>query len=429
MPMVISSSARSARSAWLYCMSGKTLIFLTKQYPYYSDEPYVTAELQQLCKVFDKVYIYPLDHYEANSEQIFEVPEGAEVIKLSLNIPSDFGKMTMLLQFLKAYFYELTKTHDRIWLLKNSTFFFRAFITQYAQGVGLERFVKHKGIADRVVYYSYWLSTQALCLSTAKSRNAIKHFYCRAHALDLYHEDWNLQGKGIRIPAFLHYKLKCVDAIFPVSNHGRNNLLSKRPEANVMVHYLGVHEKGSNPNEKNQTFTLVTCSSVDINKRVHLLGKALSKINRPVHWVHFGRGALQQQLFDSIQSDNVKLDFRGWTPNDQVRAFYSSHHIDLFVNLSLVEGLPVSIMEVLSHGIPVLATSVYGTPEAVVEGLSGKLVSSNFSDKELEDVLVWLMDHPVELFQMRKGARSVFEEKFQAVKNHTQFAKYLSSLP
>jgi|GEM_PF-702434 len=427
--MVISSSARTACCGLSYNMSGKTLIFLTKQYPYYSDEPYVTAELQQLCKVFDKVYIYPSDHYETNSKQIFEVPEGAEVIKLSLNIPGDFRKFTMLFQFVRAYFYEFTKTHNRIWFLKNTSFFFKAFITQYAQGVGLERFVKRKGITDSVVYYSYWLGTQALCLSTMKSRNAIKHFYCRAHALDLYHEDWNLQGKGIRIPAFLHYKLKWVDAIFPVSNHGKNNLLSKRADANVVVHYLGVHEKGMNPEEKNETFTIVTCSSVDINKRVHLLGKALSKIDRPVHWVHFGRGALQQQLFDSIQSDQVKLDFRGWTPNNEVRAFYNSHHVDLFVNLSLVEGLPVSIMEVLSHGIPVLATSVYGTPEAVVEGLSGKLIAGNFTDKELEEALIWLMDHPLELSQMRKGARSVFEEKFQAQKNHTQFAKYLSSLP
>ena len=47
---------------------------------------------------------------------------------------------------------------------------------------------------------------------------------------------------------------------------------------------------------------------------------------------------------------------------------------DLFVLASAFEGLPVSIMEAMSAGLPVVATSVGGVPEAVEEGVTGLLV-------------------------------------------------------
>ena len=47
---------------------------------------------------------------------------------------------------------------------------------------------------------------------------------------------------------------------------------------------------------------------------------------------------------------------------------------DVFVLASAFEGLPVSIMEAMVSGLPVVATAVGGVPEAVVDGESGLLV-------------------------------------------------------
>ena len=97
---------------------------------------------------------------------------------------------------------------------------------------------------------------------------------------------------------------------------------------------------------------------------------------RDVAWHHFGGGdftGVNSILEKEVPNLEVKL--WGQTDNLEVMEFYRKNHVDFFVNLSLSEGVPVSIMEAMSFGIPVIATAVDGTPEAVIDGETGLLVS------------------------------------------------------
>ncbi len=57
----------------------------------------------------------------------------------------------------------------------------------------------------------------------------------------------------------------------------------------------------------------------------------------------------------------------GYGSIDDLMLFFKENSVDLFINASITEGTPVSIMEAISCGIPIIATDVGGNPEIVSE--------------------------------------------------------------
>ena len=87
-----------------------------------------------------------------------------------------------------------------------------------------------------------------------------------------------------------------------------------------------------------------------------------------------GDGPRKEQLTDLAHelgiSDRVR--FLGFLTEDEV--IRELQDADLFVLPSFVEGLPVSAMEAMAIGVPVIATNIAGTSELVEDGRTGLLV-------------------------------------------------------
>jgi glycosyltransferase involved in cell wall biosynthesis len=102
--------------------------------------------------------------------------------------------------------------------------------------------------------------------------------------------------------------------------------------------------------------------------------------------------------------------------------YYRNTPIDLFMLTSRSEGVPVSIMEALSFGIPVFATAVGGVPEMVSDEV-GCLLPMNPTVEEIaQKLLDFIALSPSERTVKRTAARSAWETNWDADVNYRKFS-------
>jgi glycosyltransferase involved in cell wall biosynthesis len=86
---------------------------------------------------------------------------------------------------------------------------------------------------------------------------------------------------------------------------------------------------------------------------------------------------------------------------------------DVFVLASLYEGLPLSVLEAMAAGKPVVATRVGGVEEAIVDGATGLLVRSGNAG-ELAAAIRWILADPQRARAMGEAGRERVNRHFTA---------------
>ena len=120
----------------------------------------------------------------------------------------------------------------------------------------------------------------------------------------------------------------------------------------------------------------------------------------------------------------VSAKLLGRISNSEVLRYYRENPVDLFINLSESEGVPVSIMEALAHGVPVVATDVGGSAEIIDTG-NGRVVDVGASVPQIVDAIHGLLDDPELISPNRKAAREMAEQSCSSFLNYSHFSKLL----
>ena len=79
---------------------------------------------------------------------------------------------------------------------------------------------------------------------------------------------------------------------------------------------------------------------------------------------------------------------------------------DIFCLTSLWEGLPRVLPQAMAMGIPIVATGIDGTPEAVIYGVNG-FVTKPRDTKAMAKRIIYLLDHPKEAENMGKQGKKM----------------------
>lgn len=415
----------------------RKLIVLTEQFPYGNAESFLENEVNYWNE-FDEVIIIPCTAKDYGRKR--NVPADATVIHLQCTNKSKFHKLFDYLvkigskpvrNELKA----LIKNRNlSVETLKNLLFFCTT-----ADAVQREVYDKvclglHQ--EDTHIFYSYWMDFHAYVLCRLKERladNSNNRFVSRCHGYDLYEE----RRAGNYIP-FRNEVLSGLDRILAISHDGKRYLSERYPQAaaKIEVSALGTKDGGLQPQcGRASRLTLVSCARVSRVKRMERIVEALAQIETPVKWVHLGDGILFdyiQRLAEEKLKDNsmVKYEFAGGMDNSQIMEYYQNEQCDVFVNVSESEGVPVSIMEAISFGIPVIATNVGGVSEIVEQGYNGILIeSTDETPMLLKETIERIADmSEQEYMALRQNARTKWERDFSADINYRKFIGQISNL-
>lgn len=278
---------------------------------------------------------------------------------------------------------------------------------------------------DKITVLSTWFAYCAYSAACLKKKH--KHI----KAVSLAHSYEILVIRDPLVPYhFVDFKHKYLDGIYFIADAMRSMYLegvgnlSKEYQDRMHVCHLGSYKEFPVTNKPNsEIFNICTCSRVIPLKRLDVLICALEDWhNGKICWTHLGDGSQMDELKIKAQktmSKNplVEIVFKGFVPNNEVESYYATNPVDLFINLSTIEGLPISIMEAISYGIPVIATNVGGTKEIVCEEV-GLLLPQNITPKlVLESISKFYEKTEKERQQIRLSAYNYWKNNFDASNN------------
>jgi colanic acid/amylovoran biosynthesis glycosyltransferase len=142
-------------------------------------------------------------------------------------------------------------------------------------------------------------------------------------------------------------------------------------------------------------FRIITVARLAPEKGQFVLLDAVAELHRlgmNVAVDLVGTGPARAELEQRVASLGLSsaFTFHGSKTPAEVAALLNA--ADVFCLPSFAEGLPVSIMEAMAIGIPVVATAINGTPELVEDGRTGRLVIAGRSSDIVEAILAIMAD-------------------------------------
>lgn len=361
----------------------RQIVVITTHFPYgIVEENWIAVEIEQLTKHFDRVIVFPVKGLNERRDLSTEVELWDPLVsKWRLGF---FFKMSLRLNTWNLFADSFRSSANA----KGSFFQRLSICLKFAcYRHALETHPKLLNcLTDDIstVVYAYWGHIPSLAIPVSKRHGAAT--CVRYHHNDLYIEI----AHPIQFYPWQDRTRENTDLSVFVSRHGFEYFLSGpslSPEQDAAVARLGSRDYGPpsqfKPNSGAELLVVASASWIVPVKRVDSIAYCVAMIakHRRIEWHHFGGGdpAIVNEAISQAKKAGAKVHLHGTVSTSELQSFYRNNRISFFINLSESEGLPVSIMEALNADIPVVAADAKGTSDAVVDGVSGMLVSQSMA--------------------------------------------------
>lgn len=124
--------------------------------------------------------------------------------------------------------------------------------------------------------------------------------------------------------------------------------------------------------------------------------------------LHFVGETLRHGEKDQIKAEAKARELQNWVrihdPEYEDRKISRFAMSDIFILPSYHEGMPISVIEAMAAGLPVVATAVGGIPEQIISEQTGILVEAG-NAQALANALLRLIESPAERLAMGRAGR------------------------
>jgi glycosyltransferase involved in cell wall biosynthesis len=380
------------------------LYIYTLHFPFGKSENFLETELPFLAKEFKKIYIYPWTFGGSESR---ELPENVEVRKLEVNSKASlFRRLKLLWPHLGNkkvrgdFRYQIAHAEN---------------LLSHAQQLTLEIETQD------AIHYSYWLSDWATVLGLVSEEKKDLVFVSRAHGFDVYDERHPMEEQ-----LFRKEQTQRISTVFPISEKAKETILKQTASCPVVISHLGTDDYGLGPIPNEGKLNVVSCSTVTELKRVTVIPQLLASLGRDVRWTHIGDGPEMETLKDICAKLNssIQVELKGRMEPEAIMKLYKEEGFHFFIHLSSSEGIPVSMMEAISFGIPIIATDV-GAVNEIVNEETGILLEKDNLEHWKHHLKKVILENAL---PTRKRTRAFWEKEFRADNNYMDFCSLLTNL-
>lgn len=391
------------------------------------DSVFFLNEIKILRNYFDQIVVISYDGDNKNYTKIankydikYYVVKPFNIINLIISKPLKILFSKESLKEVSLIFKSRKKIISKLLYMLHYQFF----------AIGALNFVQRE-IDDNsnICLYSFWLSRGAYLISqfNLSRKGNVKLIMSRAHRYDLYE-----YGNHLNYLPFRTFIFDNLDEINFISKDGMNYFESTyESSVKKSLSKLGTRKKKINIKKNTkERICIASCSAISKVKRLDLIIDVLSNFNVPFFWIHIGEGDLSDEL-KKYASDKINLSnfiFLNKVDNNKILDLYLEYDVDFLINMSDSEGIPVSIMEAISIGIPVIARNVGGVSE-IVSNLNGLLLNDIDDKVKLYEIINTFVNQRLfnmdEYYKLKFNSVKVWESNFCADVNYSNFAKHI----
>lgn len=303
-----------------------------------------------------------------------------------------------------------------------------SFFTRFLKLLGAQLFVL---IKSKGAFFSNTISAWPLAITTCFTFFWKKYFW-------YIHESC---GPEALIPGgfgrtLFRKALKKENLKFLFGSKATKNLWESYGISGKTFYWSGI-DAGKSPKKRERIQNILSVGSGEARKGFHTLIEAFirlikeKRISESVNLILVGFSKSLNQMHNFNSDLILKISSEGI--QDRVKLFPSVskkqleelyEKADLYVQPSQMECMPLSLLEAMARGIPVIGSSVDGLPEAIEQKVNGWL----FPARNIQLLALSLEEaikNPEKCYCFAEKAQKKFNEKFALEKTEKELINYL----